>query len=265
MSTMDCTQIQNLVSPYIDSQLAAEKAAELERHLETCEACRTLVNAERRISAAIRHQGERFRAPAHLKARILSEIDRKSRRSAWNDLRMLGAGWNPVALAASLLLTVLASSAVTSTYLANSSASRGHEALMQEVVAGQIRSLMAEHLTDVASSDQHTVKPWFNGKLDFSPPVSDLTAEGFPLVGGRLDYLDRRQVAVLVYRHRQHVINLFIWPEDGEEQPTFAAQQGYNVVYYKHAGMEFWAVSDLNIADLKEFVTRLQAANQSPA
>jgi anti-sigma factor (TIGR02949 family) len=262
---MDCTQSQNLVSPYIDGQLAAEKATELERHLETCEACRALVNAERLMSATVRHQGERFRAPAHLKARIFSEIDRRSRRTPWSDLRMLGAGWNPVALAASLLLTVLASSAVTTTYFGRGDANGGHEPLVREVVAGQIRSLMAEHLTDVVSSDQHTVKPWFNGKLDFSPPVTDLTAEGFPLVGGRLDYLDHRQVAALVYRHRQHVINVFIWPEAGEEQPRFAAQQGYNVIYYKHAGMEFWAVSDLNTAELRDFVTRLQAANQSPA
>jgi anti-sigma factor RsiW len=160
---------------------------------------------------------------------------------------------------------VMASSAVTTAYLGGSGAGGGHEPLVQEVVAGQIRSLMADHLTDVASSDQHTVKPWFNGKLDFSPPVTDLTTEGFPLVGGRLDYLDHRQVAALVYRHRQHVINVFIWPEAGEEAPHIAARQGYNVIYYKHAGMEFWAVSDLNTADLREFVTRLQAANQTPA
>jgi anti-sigma factor RsiW len=99
----------------------------------------------------------------------------------------------------------------------------------------------------------------------FSPPVIDLTAAGFPLVGGRLDYLDRRQVAALVYRHRQHVINLFIWPEAGEEAPRAAAQQGYDLLYFKHGGMEYWAVSDLNLADLDEFVLRFQSAEKFPA
>ncbi|HXP77383.1 MAG TPA: anti-sigma factor [Stellaceae bacterium] len=261
---MDCTHIRSLVSPYIDGELAAEKVADVERHLEGCEACRALVEDQRRVSVAVRHHGERFRAPAHLKARVLSEVERGSRRSAWSDLRMLGMGWNPVALAASLLLAVMVSSGATVAYLSRG-AQENKVPLVQEVVSGQIRSLMADHLTDVASSDQHTVKPWFNGKLDFSPPVVDLTTEGFPLVGGRLDYLDRRQVAALVYRHRQHVINLFIWPEGGEEAPRAASQQGYNVLYFKHGGMEYWAVSDLKPADLKDFVAHLKAAVETPA
>jgi len=261
---MNTAHIGSLISPYIDGELAAEKSAEVDRHLETCEACRALVESERRVSAAVRHHGERFRAPAHLKARVLSEVERRSRRSAWSDLRMLGLGWNPVALAASLLLAVMVSSGGTIAYL-NGSAEESKAPLVREVVAGQVRSLMADHLTDVASSDQHTVKPWFNGKLDFSPPVVDLTTEGFPLVGGRLDYLDNRQVAALVYRHRQHFINLFIWPEAGEEAPRAAAQQGYNLLYFKHGGMEYWAVSDLNAGDLKDFVAHLKSAVETPA
>jgi anti-sigma factor RsiW len=232
--------------------------------LESCEACRALVEGERRVSVAVRHHGERFRAPAHLKARVLSEVGRRSRRSAWSDFRMLGTGWNPVALAASLLLTVVMSSGGTIAYLSRI-AEESKAPLEQEVVSGQIRSLMADHLTDVASSDQHTVKPWFNGKLDFSPPVIDLTTEGFSLVGGRLDYLEHRQVAALVYRRRQHVINLFIWPEDGEEGPQAASEQDYSVLYFTHGGMEYWAVSDLNPADLKEFVLRFQASKEFPA
>jgi len=264
MSVMDNPHIGSLVSPYIDGELAAEKAAEVERHLETCAACLALVESERRVSAAVRHHGERFRAPAHLKARVLSEVVRRSRRSGWSDLRMLGLGWNPVAIAASVLLTVLASSGGTIAYLERS-AGENKAPLVQEVVAGQIRSLMADHLTDVSSSDQHTVKPWFNGKLDFSPPVVDLTTEGFPLVGGRLDYLDRRQVAALVYRHRQHVINLFIWPEGGEEAARAEALQGYNLLYFKHGGMEYWAVSDLNAAELRDFVAHLKTAVERSA
>jgi anti-sigma factor (TIGR02949 family) len=264
MSAMDTPHIGNLISPYIDGELATEKAAEVERHLETCETCRALVDGERRISVAVRHHGEHFRAPAHLKARIRTEVARRGQRSGWSDLRMLGLGWNPVAIAASLLLTIMVSSGGTIAYL-EGTAGESKTPLVQEVVAGQIRALMADHLTDVSSSDQHTVKPWFNGKLDFSPPVVDLTTEGFPLVGGRLDYLDKRQVAALVYRHRQHVINLFIWPEAGEEAPRTASQQGYNLLYYKHGGMEYWAVSDLNAAELKDFVAHLKAAVETPA
>jgi anti-sigma factor (TIGR02949 family) len=260
---MDCTHIRSLVSPFIDGELAAEKA-EVERHLESCEACWALVEGERRVSVAVRHHAERFRAPAHLKARVLSEVERCSRGSAWSDLRMLGTGWNPVALAASLLLTVVVSSGAAIAYLSRS-AEESKAQLVQEVVSGQIRSLMADHLTDVASSDQHTVRSWFNGKLDFSPPVIDLTTEGFPLVGGRLDYLERRQVAALVYRHRQHLINVFIWPEAGEEAPRAESQQSYNLLYFKHGGMEFWAVSDINPADLKDFVLRFQSAEEFPA
>ncbi len=260
---MDCTENRTLLSAYIDGELAADRAADVKRHLEGCAECRAIYDAERRMSSVIRTQGERFRAPAHLKARILSEIDRKS-RSRWRDLRLLGVGWNPVAIAASLLLAVATSAVVTSAYLGDRAG--GEEAaLTREVVAGQIRSLMADHLTDVASSDQHTVKPWFNGKLDFSPPVADLASEGFPLVGGRLDYLDHRQVAALVYRHRQHVINLFIWPEAGDKPPRLASQQGYNVVYFKHGGMEYWAVSDLNPPELRDFVAKLIPATEAPA
>jgi anti-sigma factor (TIGR02949 family) len=259
---MDCTECRTLTSAYVDGELAADESAAFERHLETCADCRAAVASTRQLSAAVRSGAERFAAPAHLRARILGEIDRVSRRSFWGDLRMLGVGWNPVALAASLLLAVASTAAITGSYFGVAD----HEAaLTREVVAGQIRSLMAGHLTDVASSDQHTVKPWFNGKLDFSPPVVDLAAAGFPLVGGRLDYVAHRPVAALVYRRREHVINLFIWPEAGDKPLRLDSQQGYNVAYYKSGGMEYWAVSDLGQAELKEFVARLMSAKEGPA
>jgi anti-sigma factor RsiW len=119
---------------------------------------------------------------------------------------------------------------------------------------------MANHLTDVSSSDQHTVKPWFNGRLDFSPPVKDLTDRGFPLVGGRLDYLSDRPVAALVYRRQQHFINLFIWPvtSDPDGEKRIMTRQGYHLIHWTGAGMTYWAVSDLNVGELQEFVRILQ-------
>jgi len=133
--------------------------------------------------------------------------------------------------------------------------------LAPELVAGHVRSLMVSHLTDVPSSDQHTVKPWFEGKLDFSPPVADVTEQGFPLVGGRLEYIGERAVAAVVYRHQQHVINLFIWPaphekDVGERRLT---RQGFQLMHWAQAGMSYWVVSDLNARDLQAFVRALQA------
>jgi anti-sigma factor RsiW len=131
----------------------------------------------------------------------------------------------------------------------------GTQLLADEIVSGHIRSLAATHLYDVQSTDQHTVKPWFAGKLSFSPPVKDLAEQGFPLLGGRLDYLGRRQVAALIYRHSQHIINLFVWPAPDQPSPVAAgpAEQGYNTLHWSQDGMDFWAVSDVNQADLQSF------------
>ena len=147
------------------------------------------------------------------------------------------------------------------------SGARAVDPTASEVVSGHVRSLMADHVTDVTSTDQHTVKPWFAGKLDFSPPVTDFAAADFPLIGGRLDYLQGRPVAALVYRHRNHVINVFVWPmSDTHERLSQAITlRGFHMFHGVHAGMAFWVVSDLNVEELASFARMLTAAPPKPS
>ena len=127
--------------------------------------------------------------------------------------------------------------------------------IAQDVISSHLRSLLATHLFDVPSTDQHTVKPWFDGKLKFSPPVQDFAEHGFRLTGGRLDYLNGREVAALVYQRRLHIINLFIWPSESSRNTvaTSFSKDGYNVLHWAHEGFEFWAVSDVNAEDMRAF------------
>lgn len=216
------------------------------------------------LSELIRGHATRYTAPPELAARIGAALDAAAAgEAAPAPAPRLGSSrsrlpWRPLALAASFVLAVVLSSGTT-WYV---TASDRQDRLAEEVVEGHVRSMQAGHLTDVASSDQHTVKPWFDGKLDLAPPVIDLMAQGFPLVGGRLDYLDRRPVAALVYRHKQHVINLFVWTQASTiVAPSPPAEiQGYHVRHWRHGDLTFWAVSDVETNALDAFVKDIRAA-----
>jgi anti-sigma factor RsiW len=182
-----------------------------------------------------------YRAPPSLRARVERLLEAEARPP--RRLRA-AAPWafsgGFAALAASLAIVMIQANV---------------GALEDQLVAGHVRSTLAAHLVDVETSDRHVVKPWFNGRIDFAPPVVELADAGYPLAGGRLDYLDDRVVAALVYRRNRHVINLFVWPsKPGPKLPPGAAlRSGYSIAHWRSRGLEFWAVSDIDAGDLEAF------------
>lgn len=248
---MEHSEIQQLLPAYVDQELGIVDALAVERHLETCQACRREVDGQRSVSARVRSGAAYVEAPAAVRARIIAGLPagQPARpRTAW-----LQSWWTPAAAGLAFML-VLAFG--VNAYRAIPTPK---QKLTEELVADHVRSLQVDHLTDVASTDQHTVKPWFIGKLDFAPPVVDLAKQGFPLTGGRLDYLQNRNVAVLVYHRYRHPINLYIWP--GSELPAtpqVSTTQGYHVVGWSTAGMNYSAVSDVAENDLSQFVALLR-------
>jgi anti-sigma factor RsiW len=244
---MNCQQAKQLIDPYADGELEASAVLDLEQHLQDCSACASAWRNLRSLKKSLNSEALYFTAPAELRRRIESELPSPAesvpQRPAWNWNWLTTAMSGAFAVCLALLL-VLARTRPSSEQL-----------LSEELVSSHVRSLMANHILDVVSTDQHTVKPWFNGKLDFSPPVRDLAAEGFPLIGGRLDYLGGRSVAAVVFQRHQHPINLFVWPakETDSKAVSVRPSQGYHLIHWSAAGMAFWAVSDLNEKELMEF------------
>jgi anti-sigma factor RsiW len=252
---MTCEETRLLVHALIDGELDAGHASEVEAHVAGCPGCAAQLRDYRAMRQALAAPALRHQAPAALRARIEGALPSRravvapSRRSLLQGLAM-GSVLSG-ALAASLVVFVLHR--------------QEDQRVLGDVVSAHLRSLQGDRLIDVQSSDQHTVKPWFNGRLDVAPPVIDLTGQGFTLIGGRLDYIDAKPVAAIVYKRRAHVINLFVAQAPAqisgpERRPTIAQVQGFNIWRWTRSDLAFWAVSDINAEELQEFGEKLEAA-----
>jgi anti-sigma factor RsiW len=247
---MICAETEILLHALLDGELDAGHARDVEGHLAGCPRCAAQLRAYREMQQAMSAAQLRYAAPMSLRRRIEMALPpappRAANRRAVLKGFVMGAALS-TAMAASLVVAVIRTDQ--------------DQRLLGEVISAHVRSLQGEHLTDVQTSDQHTVKPWFNGKVDVAPPVVDLTAQGFRLIGGRLDYIDGRTVASIVYRRRTHVINLFVAQGEGSERHgANETMQGFNIRRWTAPGLEFFAVSDVNAEELQEFVRKFDAA-----
>jgi anti-sigma factor RsiW len=248
---MTCEEAEILLHALIDGELDAGHAREVEEHIAGCPACAAQLAAYREMSQAIAAADMKYTAPPALRRRIEASLPQPqvrapSRRSV---LRGFALGSAVSAMAATGLVAIV---------LRDDDRQR----IESEIVSAHLRSLQAGHLTDVISTDQHTVKPWFNGKLDVSPPVIDLTTQGFTLIGGRLDYVDARAIGAVVYKRRAHVINLFVAQTANTEHHAAKIEtlQGFNIRRWSDRGLNFWAVSDIGADELAEFGDKFEAA-----
>ena len=256
---MSCELTQRYVPGYLDGELDLVRTIEMEAHLKACPACAQELESQQALRTALQRSSLAYAAPAVLRERIQSSL-RASRVGDVPESKIKWPSLNFWQLAGAFALLVLIAMSGWQ-WTAGLRAPSSNQRIAAEVFSSHVRSLEANHLMDVASTDQHTVKPWFDGKLDFSPPVEDLAGDGFPLVGGRLDYLEGREVAALVYQRRKHFINVFVWPNPAGTDSTQAieSRQGYNIIRWSRGGFQFWAVSDVAAPDLTEFVRLLEA------
>jgi anti-sigma factor RsiW len=254
MSDERCDEMRLLVQADLDGELTAADAVRIGAHLECCSACADVQAKLAGLSARLRSEVPYYPASDALRHAVRSRViaegmpvapARKAKRpAAFGSGPAFASGF---ALAACLMVLIVPPRARDPADM---------------VVAAHVRALLPGHLMDVASTDQHTVKPWFDGRLPFAPPVKDLKAVGFPLIGGRLDYLAGHMAAALVYRHDAHEINLFVWPDKGSADggASHGSVDGYNFERWTRSGMTFWAVSDLNARDLSDFNERWNAS-----
>ena len=246
---MTCDEARLLLHALIDGELDAGHVREVEAHIAGCAACAAELAAHTELKRVLADTNLRYTAPPALRARIEASLPTSQAPNRRAVLRGFAMGSAVSALAATGLVAIVLRQ-------------DDQQQILSEVVSAHLRSLQAGHLTDVISTDQHTVKPWFNGKLDVAPPVIDLTAQGFTLVGGRLDYIDARAIGAVVYRRRQHIINLFVSQTASTEHrpPKTQTMQGFNCRRWGERGLNFWAVSDIGADELAEFVDKFEKA-----
>ncbi len=247
---MNCTESRELLHAHADHELDVANSLELERHFQGCAVCAAEREAVHSLKKALQQSSLRYNAPDSLRKELRRTAQAATERTPSSLFQSLLL-WKSLAFGAATLalLAMLIRPGVS-----------GRDQLLDEAVSSHVRSLMADHLTDVASSDQHTVKPWFTGKLDFAPTVRDFAAQGYPLVGGRLDYLEGHSVAALVYRHNKHLINVFVWPttRTGGRGPSVEHRRGYSVIRCEAGGLRYCLVSDLNQEELTELAGLLR-------
>jgi anti-sigma factor RsiW len=249
---MACENSERMLHAYFDGELDLVRSLEFEEHLKTCAQCASELREQQSLRDSLRAGNLYERAPDGLRSRLRAALPAEVRPQSISTSRRPVIEW--LAIAAAILIVLFLGVKVIPDI-----GSQKQNLVAEEIVASHIRSLQPGHLMDVESTDQHTVKPWFDGKLDFAPSVVDLAPQGFPLAGGRLDYIGRRNVAALIYQRQKHFINVFIWPEEKNDAkaPEIQTIQGYNLVFWSHDGMNYCAVSDLNTTELRQFADLL--------
>src|ERR1700730_13143024 len=249
---MQCEAVRPRLEAYLDGELAEAERALLRDHLAGCGDCGPAAAALERLRDGIRQSAPIYRAPENLRSQIRFALRREAGAGAPAALR--AAGW--LAYAASILLAVVVGSGGTFLMLGD----RQEDAIASQAIDSHLRSLLGTHLTDVASSYQHTAKPWFAGRSELSPPAVDLSAEGFPLVGGRLDLIAGKPVPALVYKRREHVINVFVLPASKDDLDKTLTRRGYTVCHWDEGDLGFWAVTDAAPSELTDFERVFRAA-----
>jgi len=244
---MACDRTDTILHAYFDNELDPLGAADFALHLARCPECTEALASLRSLRSSLSYRQLYEKTPSSFRRKVLAAVHAAGTSSIERAVPPAQFAWRELAVAAAFLLLAYIGWHVASVFRSSSQ----QQVLAAEVVDAHLRSLQPGHLTDVLSTDQHTVKPWFAGKVDFAPPVHDFAEEGFPLEGGRLDVVHGRSTAVLVYGRHKHLVNIFIWPTDqGDAGPQFGSLQGYQWISWRQNGMEFYAVSDVSAADL---------------
>jgi len=252
---MTCNDARTLLHAYKDRELDLVRSLEIEKHLAGCPGCARALENHQAVSTAIHDTKFHYQPPAGLQQRVQFALRQTSEPKKALQSPRRRVSWPILAVAASLLVTGVFVDRLVRFGFRTSP----ETVVAQEVLDGHLRALMPGHLTDVESTDRHTVKPWFNGKLDYSPPVADYAAQGYPLSGGRLDSIHGRTVSVLIYHRAKHAIDAYVWPSTATVPVSVSAMQGYNMAHWSGAGFEWWLASDLNAAELETLANLLRS------